>query len=251
MVRNFLNLSSKECLDIYQELIDNSNRHFLIALKIAENKEFGIAISHLILGTEELVKGIIIFLDGNGLEIRKVQGIKNFFKNHIIRHYFSGSFSLIASILIPFTNFMETLKEKINFPDNYPVKSDFELAILNNDKMKIKELSNNYVHENIEKYKDRFSSYLDFWSNAETKKQRGFYVDYENQLYLPKQISETEYSIALQITNSFRQDCTDLIKYVSSLSIIEKQSISKEINSLNAFYNIFEVFTTLDYNSKI
>lgn len=63
MPKSFLEISKQECLNNYQKLIDNSVRHFKVAEIIFNNEEYGIAISHLILGTEELVKAFILYLE--------------------------------------------------------------------------------------------------------------------------------------------------------------------------------------------
>ena len=95
MSQNFLNISPEKCLNSYTELLENSDRHFYIATLIADKDEFGMAISHLILGSEELVKAIIIYLDGFGLNIRTIKGVNVLFNHHKPRHYISSMVSMI------------------------------------------------------------------------------------------------------------------------------------------------------------
>lgn len=79
MNENFLNISQLACQKSHMTILENSDRHFIVAEKIYEMKDFyGIAISHLILSTEELVKALIIYLEGEGLHLRSIKGIKSF-----------------------------------------------------------------------------------------------------------------------------------------------------------------------------
>jgi hypothetical protein len=101
MARNFFDMPKDKCLNSFPELIENSDRHFKVAGLLSSENEYGIAISHLILGTEELVKGLIIFLDGEGLQIRKVKGIKIFFYRDPVRHFFAEFFTFFSITLKP------------------------------------------------------------------------------------------------------------------------------------------------------
>lgn len=238
--KKFLNLSRQECLDIYQELINNSDRHFKVAEKIADIKEFGIAISHLVLGTEELVKALIIYLDYEGLEIRKVKGVKKFFYDHQIRHFFSGIFFLLTSVIKPMMQLVNRFKELIHNSQARTSMTEFETAVLSNDKSKAEKITKEWGDKNAKEYTDKFSLYFDFWTDAEIHKQRGFYVDYDDQLFSPSQLNEKKYLQAYEITNSFRQECKELIEYVRSLQDRDKKMFAKTINTNKEFYKMIE-----------
>lgn len=242
MAKKFLNLSRQECLENYQTIIDNSDRHFKVAETIADKKEFGIAISHLILGSEELVKALIIYLDGEGLQIRKVKGVQKFFYQHTIRHFFSGIFFLLSNVIKPMLQFVNRFKKLLNNTEARTSMTEFETAMLTNDKIKTEKLTKEWGEKTAKQYADKFELYYEFWMDAETHKQRGFYVDYEDKLFSPSQITEKNYLQANEITNSFRQECLVLINYVLSLKDNDKKAFALAINSNKEFYKMVENF---------
>ena len=69
--RSFLQLSPAECG---------------ITGHIAAIEEYGSAISHLVLGAEELLKGVVLLMDYKGFHLRKVKGISRIFFQHRARH---------------------------------------------------------------------------------------------------------------------------------------------------------------------
>src|SRR5579859_8076673 len=56
------------------------------AIMLAKSEDYGGAVSLLIISIEELIKSIILFMDGKGFEFRNVKGINTFFRNHQIRY---------------------------------------------------------------------------------------------------------------------------------------------------------------------
>lgn len=241
MTRNFLNLSRKECLDYYQIIINNSDRHFFVSERIAEDKQYGIAISHLILGTEELVKALIIYLDGEGLEIRKIKGIQKFFKDHTIRHIFSGIFNLMSKFLKPIMEIASRIKELIHNSEARKSMTELETSVINYDELRVQTLAKEWGENIAKQYADKFEYYYDFWTNAETYKQKGFYVDYDNEILTPEQLTEANYIQAKEITNSFRNECKILINYVQNLQERDKKIFSKTINKDKRIYNFLEL----------
>lgn len=80
--KRFLELSADKCLETFPIMFQNADNHFHSAKILAENKLYGNAVAHLVLSTEERIKGLIIFLDGLGCNIRQVPGIINYFERH-------------------------------------------------------------------------------------------------------------------------------------------------------------------------
>ena len=239
MSKTFLNISKIECLNIYQEIVENSNSHFQISELAANDSKFGIAISHLILSSEELVKGIIIFLDGNGLQIRKATGVKKFFTNHEVRHTFSVMFLAVSTVLIPITILIKNFKES----DDPSLFKKMQNANSNNDQTQVKKLTvkllTKFASENFEKLSD----YFDFWNDAEILKQKGFYVDYKNKLLLPKHLTNEDYMNAKQITEKFIDDGKKFIAYINSLNAYDKKYFINLINNDKQIYSMFEKFS--------
>lgn len=238
MAKKFLNLSRKECLNCYQELINNSDRHFKAGEILSDKKEYGIAISHLILGTEELTKGLIIYLDGEGLQIRKVKGVIKFFSNHEIRHLFAGFFMLMNSIVKPFMKSVKTLHQLIHNPEAITGEHEFESAILSKNKTKVEQIAKEWG----ERIGKKMDIHYSFWEKAEINKQRGFYVDYDEKLLSPNELNEKDYLFAEEVTKYFKQECIDIIEYVRALKEIEKEIFVNIINSKKDIYKTLQDF---------
>ena len=236
MARNFLDISRQECLNSYIEIVDNSDRHFNVAELISQKEEYGIAISHLILGTEELVKALIIFLDGEGLQIREVKGVRHFFYRHTIRHSFADIFLIISTVLNLVMPILKRLKDLIHNENMRESMTEFEAAILTNYKDKLDEISNDWIDKNIKQYVDRLELINEFWTNAEIYKQRGFYVDFNEQLVTPKHMSKDDYIQAFEITNSFCVNCKNIMTFLRLLPNRDKKFIVKFINDDKRLY---------------
>jgi len=59
--RNLLKLlTNEECYDAYKKAFSTAEVHRKSAESIAKNGYYGTAVSHLILGTEELTKGLLL-----------------------------------------------------------------------------------------------------------------------------------------------------------------------------------------------
>jgi AbiV family abortive infection protein len=242
MARNFLDISRQECMNSYNEIVDNSDRHFNVAELISQKEEYGIAISHLILGTEELVKALIIFLDGEGLHIRKVKGVRLFFYRHIIRHSFADIFLVISTVLNLLMPFVNRLKNLIHNENMRESMTEFEAAILTNNKDKVNEISIDWIDKNIKQYVDKFELINAFWTKAEMYKQRGFYVDFNEQLVTPKHMSKVDYIQAFEITKSFCVNCKNIMTFLRLLPNRDKEIIVKFINDDKELYHSLENF---------
>ncbi len=70
--KTFFNIDRKECGLAYLETIRNANKHIEIAESLQTSREYGVAISHLIIGSEEVVKALILYMDSVGFNFRQV-----------------------------------------------------------------------------------------------------------------------------------------------------------------------------------
>jgi len=57
----------------------NARQHFAAAKLLANSKDYGNGIAHLILGAEELVKSAILLLQGLDFPVRDIKNMINFF----------------------------------------------------------------------------------------------------------------------------------------------------------------------------
>jgi len=88
----FSQLSRQGCLDSFPVVTRNAQRHHQAALILSSIGDYGNAISHLILGAEELLKASVLFLDGKGFNLRNKSGVNKIFYNHKARHAVAKEF---------------------------------------------------------------------------------------------------------------------------------------------------------------
>jgi len=232
MTKTFINLSSEECAEVYPSIIKNSDDHFNIAHILQENLHYGSAVSHLVLGSEELVKALIMFFDGIGLKLRQTDGVSRFFRNHKSRHYLSTIIQIISVFVItPVMEIATTYKSITLSKKNISKMNDFERALFGVDEKESELLISRWAKKLAESSKPL----IDFWDEADYFKQQGFYVDYENRLIAPTQIKKADYIIALKATSRFREDCKKLINYFVNLTLKEKNAFISFANSNERF----------------
>lgn len=194
--RTFLHLSPEECLQVYPEIIKNAEEFYITAKLLAEANYYGKAVTHLILGAEEYIKSFCLFLEGNHFELRKLKGIKGIFYGHTARHnIIRDSFSvwMVAKHFFSI-NINET-------------KNHFLQKTLHAMLSIIPAMSNH-----------------DWWAQADMLKQKGLYVDYQNQLILPSDLTKKDYEMALRFTQPIPKEVEQFIQNISRMSKQELKS---------------------------
>lgn len=225
MAKSFMNLSPKECLDCYQEVLANADRHLNIAEMLNQNGEYGVGISHLVLGSEELIKGLILYYEGVGIELRKIKGVKRFFSEHKIRHMASSTFFIITFFMRPIMNIGRNIKDALHDRKTYEELGDIERAILDHDEVRVEALADEIAANN----QLVVEACLNFWEEADMYKNRGFYVDFEDVLMLPSQVTKNEYDLALKSVILFKNECVNLISLTQKLTEDDKDIILKKL----------------------
>lgn len=190
MTRSFLNLSPKECREVYPAIFNNAEELYSTAELLAQSGFYGKAISHLILGTEEYIKGFLLFLESKQFELRKFKSVASVFKHHKPRHY------LVRDI------YSVWIVSKALFA--IPQKSNRVEAILQLVQTAI----------TIIPAVDHFH----WWNEADLLKQRGLYVDFNDTLITPSQLTAVHYQEALQWTLSIRGETNHLTNMLNNLS---------------------------------
>jgi AbiV family abortive infection protein len=240
MSRSFADLTQEECATVYPELLDNSDRHYKVARLLTENgnQEYGVAVSHLVLSSEELVKAMVIYVDSMGFNMRKVKGMDELFFKHEPRHFVSSIFAVYYQIFYPILSNSPSIKKifhllKIDWNDdkykyilnlNETEKLAEVIKIINEaypdieDADKKKESFDIKLGKDIKSIEDEMVSYR-FWLMADTYKIRGFYVDYKDYLLTPKLIDEEEYKMALSSTDYLKEKCLSIISLVDNLPV--------------------------------
>lgn len=237
---NFLNISQLDCQKTYMTILENSDRHFMVAEKISKIDSYGIAISHLILSTEELVKALIIYLDGEGLHLRSIKGIKKFFYHHEIRHFFSNMFVVMSLILRSVMYFAKRINTLTHNPELISSATELETAIINGNESQLDKIVKSLTENKIKHKAELIGIYSDFWDIADQTKQRGLYVDYDKKLYSPNDFSEKDYIFAKEVINSFRRECKKFLNKVKNTPKDERVEIIKFINKDKTLYDTFE-----------
>ena len=93
---SFFSIPREQLLVLYTAIIKNSDEQYQTAIEIANNGKPGIAIPHLLISTEELIKALIIVLDAKGFKFRTIKGMDIFFRNHEIRFFISSIIFVIS-----------------------------------------------------------------------------------------------------------------------------------------------------------
>lgn len=180
--KTFLTISKKECSTVYKNILDNSDKKWESGKKLADTGEYGGATSLAIISIEELVKGLIVFIDGQGFDFRRVKGMKSIFENHQIRY------------LIAFSMFVMGLagEELVKLVQSFKGRPQELTTLMNKiktDKEFLRTTGTRYVLKKLVVLKNEF----DWFSRVDIFRQDGFYCDYDEQLKNPISITEEDY----------------------------------------------------------
>jgi AbiV family abortive infection protein len=180
--KTFLTIPKKECLVVYLEILNNSNKKWESGKKLAEIGDFGSATSIAIFSIEELVKSILVLLDGYGFKFRNIQGIGLFFKNHQIRY-------ILAYAMFVINIFSEEIKKYIIYFRDKPNELILEIAKIRGDRRYLEQKLKYYTFRKIIALKKEF----EWFSKVDVLRQDGLYCDFDEQLKNPINISEEDY----------------------------------------------------------
>ncbi len=178
---SFFSVPREELLNHYPKIIQNSDEQYRAAITLNQNNQPGLAIPHLLMSTEEVIKAFIVVLDAKGFKFREVKGMDLFLKNHEIRFF-------LSSIIFAISLFGDDL---IN-----------GLKILKADPSKAKEIANmlkdqSEMDRKLKWYAIRkffiIRKELKWFAKAEVFRQNGNYVDMKGNLISPLNISQKEF----------------------------------------------------------
>jgi AbiV family abortive infection protein len=196
---SFLDISLQTCGDVYPVVRKNAERHFRTTKILSTAKEYPNAVAHLILGTEELIKSFVLFLEHKQFNLRVVKGYKKIFYSHSARH----------SILKEFFSVWVGVKQLLEIKEREKKENGF-LYYLNIAKIVFEGfLSGINNHE--------------WWNEADKLKQNCFYVDYLDQIISPDIIGMKKFKEAEKHVMAFRTDIRILMAVITKAN--EKQLI--------------------------
>lgn len=184
-INNFMQLKQEECAFYYPAVRANAQRHLVAADTLKKTGDYGNAIAHRILGSEEMVKALILFLEGKGMDLRSIEAIRPLFRFHVPRHkVFKTLFSSLHAL--------HTISSATNLCFGKA------LATL--------------LKGGLETY---FNA--KWWENAERYKQNAFYADHQGVFNDPTKLTKDEYLVAYTYTHAVNERMADVITYVSKM----------------------------------
>lgn len=202
-----MKLTARECAILYPAVNANAIRHLMAADILAKNGDYGNAIAHRILGSEEMLKGFILFMEGKGMDLRSINAIKPLFRHHVPRHKL---FKTLFSAL----HVLESIRNSSRLSNSKALLTLF---------------------------KGGLESYYNskWWENAELYKQNAFYADYQNSFNDPLKLTKENYEVTSAQTQTVNIRITDIIAYISKLTE-DELSWFKECFHLADFKELLE-----------
>src|SRR5689334_2807877 len=84
---SYANLPTAACFELAEQITKESDNLWRIANDIAKEKSYGYAITTMISSLEELIKAVVLTIDGCGFEFRRIRGFDTFFRDHGLRQF--------------------------------------------------------------------------------------------------------------------------------------------------------------------
>jgi AbiV family abortive infection protein len=211
--KGFMQLSPEECEAVSKAVMDNAYTHRRIANFLADTKEHSNAIAHLILATEEYIKGLVLFLDSKGFEFRKVEGVQKLFYMHVPRHNLLKEIFTVWLLMKPY------IGRQIQ-RDGKPTRKDRISKILDGT-INIAQL-----------FLGGATGFVNYrwWEQADKLKQRGFYVDYQEELISPNQIGSEDWITASKNVEVIFEDIDKFMNHIGNLNNHELKSLHKNFD---------------------
>ncbi len=234
---DFMSISRKECLIVYSDMIVGSDRKWNSAEDLAKSNDFGTAVSLLIFSIEELVKSLIVLLDGKGFEFRQSSGIKAVFYDHKIRYvigYFMFSMNSISEDVFTFIHKLRDSEEE---------RKKFIFEFKNNRDGLIER----FLEYTITRINNIFGE-VDWFSSMDALRKEGIYSDYKGQFKSPLAISEENYREVFQRLHKVRTFGKGLIDAVESddVDLISKiKEIQRMFKDDGMYENVKQALNTV------
>lgn len=198
----------------YIKIFENGNNHLDIARILASYEYYGSAISHIVLGIEELIKYQVYLhwlASPDNFKNKEVNGI---FTNHKVKHDFIKEFSnsLSSKSSDAFLEFVikSATGQQLDVKDHEVENNRFkEIGSFLNTAWKETNLSE------IERM-----NFIDWLNKADNFKKEGFYVDKSNDNWtFPSDFKKEEFKIADRFANILRNQ----IKVSKDLDITDNE----------------------------
>lgn len=197
--------------DNYNKIFDNGLAHINSAKLLADNGKFGFAISHLILGMEELIKYQVVlnyFANSTSFDDKEVnpKNRNSIFKDHLKKHDLIKEFQQSIS-----KEFSDTFHDYVLHLATGQELKEKHLEIQKN---RFKEIGSffsvSYTEINIPE--SERASFFEWLGKANNLKNNGFYVNWTMENFeTPNDIEKTHYETALKFVDAILKQ-TEVIK---------------------------------------
>lgn len=194
--KRFEDLKREECLQVYETVIQNAKEHLEISDLLANNKKYGSAITHAILASEEMTKAFILFVNGKGIRLNNTKGFVSFFYGHQPRHKLANFMTLLYLFFKPFSEILKIVQEKGLEINEEQIKKVLDI----NESM----------------FKDSFTG-IDWWLSADNLKNRGLYVDYNNQILRPNDLNADDFKTSIKVVMSYIMQVNGIIDNIQKI----------------------------------
>ena len=180
--KGFQNISQAECISVSASIMANANQKWHSGKLLAENNDFGGAISLSIVSLEEQIKALLLLADGNGFQFRKVKGMNAIFQNHGVRY-------IIAYYIFVMAVFGEDIFRFIYRMRDNPDHMKELITLYKTDKSIMEKKAGNYLMRKL----IHLSHEMEWFSKIDLFRQDGFYSDYDGELKTPIIITQETY----------------------------------------------------------
>lgn len=205
--------------DSYNKIFDNGLLHINSAILLAEHNIFGFAISHLILGIEELIKYQVVlthFADSTVFSDKEVNPLNrnSIFRDHLKKHELIKEFQ--QSIFNEFANdFNDYIFHKAT-------EQSLKEKHLEIEKNRFKEWGNflNVAYREINIPETQRETFFEWLKNANDTKNKGLYVNQTDTTFeSPSEITKAEFEISLNFANAILEQT----KVIKSLDLTDDE----------------------------
>jgi AbiV family abortive infection protein len=223
-----MTISKNECLSVYSEILKNSDKKWQSGIKLADNKDFGGAISLAIISNEELIKALIVFFDGHAFKFRRVKGINALFKNHQLRYLIAYTMFAIGSLAEDIVRLVKELRKE-------PTLIDKIIHTFTNDRAQFE----SWIFEYLQHKLNTLGKEFDWFSRIDMFRKDGFYCDFRDYLKNPVEITELDYQHAFIRLNLVRNLGMSLIDSINDQNPV----LSEALNSLKSNFIKYDYYT--------
>lgn len=236
MSKTFINLNRVECKIASKEAFKNADKHIEIAEKLETSKDYGIAISHLIMGNEEIIKGFILHLDSVGFTFRQVKGLESIFRNHQLRY-------LTSYILFALSTFLEEsnlwLAERKVHKTFWDIFSEFVKMITSEDQ-ETRNIIMSKIITKLEFLLEEIKKFSDF----DNQRQQGNYVDFNDELHTPLNKTEKDYMHVKERVIKVKDAVSQLVLNLNLETYENSQSVNEILVTVQKenIYDEIELF---------